>query len=76
MAAIDFPDSPSVGDTYTVGDRGWLWDGTVWQSQGSGAVTGPTGATGATGEAYANLDGGFSDSTYGGITAIDGGTSA
>ena len=27
---INFPDSPSVNDTYTVGDRTWVWDGTTW----------------------------------------------
>ena len=28
--AIDFPDSPSVNDTYSVGDSIWKWTGTVW----------------------------------------------
>jgi len=28
--AIDFPDSPSNGDTHTVGDKTWTWDGTAW----------------------------------------------
>lgn len=28
--AINFPDSPSVNDTHTVGNRTWKWDGTVW----------------------------------------------
>jgi microcystin-dependent protein len=28
--AINFPDSPSVNDTHTVGDKTWVWDGTVW----------------------------------------------
>ena len=27
---INFPDSPSVNDTHTVGDRTWVWDGTTW----------------------------------------------
>jgi hypothetical protein len=49
MPAIDFPNSPTIGQTYVVDDRGWIWDGSVWKSQGSGAVTGPTGATGLTG---------------------------
>lgn len=30
--AIDFPDSPSLNDTFTVGDRTWTWDGTRWES--------------------------------------------
>jgi hypothetical protein len=29
--AINFPDSPSVNDTVSVGDRTWIWDGTVWK---------------------------------------------
>jgi len=28
--AINFPDSPSVNDTHTVGDKTWTWDGTAW----------------------------------------------
>jgi hypothetical protein len=28
--AIDFPDSPSVDQQYTVGDRTWTWNGSYW----------------------------------------------
>ena len=28
--AMDFPDSPTIGDQFTVGDRTWVWDGSVW----------------------------------------------
>jgi hypothetical protein len=28
--AIDFPDSPSVGQTVVLGDKTWTWNGTVW----------------------------------------------
>ena len=35
--AIDFPDSPSVNDTHTVGSVTWVWDGNTWK--GSSAVT-------------------------------------
>jgi hypothetical protein len=31
MTAINFPDSPTVGETFVSGTRAWLWDGTVWQ---------------------------------------------
>ena len=48
MAAIDFPNSPAIDDTITVGDVTWTWTGTVWQSQGT-AVPGPAGADGAQG---------------------------
>ena len=30
--AIDFPNSPVLNDTFTVGDRTWTWDGTRWES--------------------------------------------
>lgn len=28
---IDFPASPTIGDTYTVGLRTWQWNGTGWE---------------------------------------------
>lgn len=31
MSAIDFPDSPSTNDEFTVGNRTWVWNGTVWE---------------------------------------------
>jgi len=57
MPAIDFPNSPSVNDTHTVGNRVWKWNGTVWEvvrstvpySTGATGPTGPTGPTGSTG---------------------------
>ena len=57
MPAIDFPNSPSVNDTHTVGNRVWKWNGTVWEvvrstvpySTGATGPTGPTGPTGTTG---------------------------
>lgn len=33
--AIDFPNSPTTGDTYTAGGRTWQWDGTVWAAYGN-----------------------------------------
>ena len=53
MPAIDFPNSPSVNDTHTVGNRVWKWNGTVWEVVRSTVpystgATGPTGPTGAT----------------------------
>jgi len=32
MAALNFPSSPSVDDTYTSGGHTWVWNGTVWLS--------------------------------------------
>jgi len=34
MMAIDFPDSPSVNDTFTAGGKVYQWDGTVWEIYG------------------------------------------
>ena len=55
MPAIDFPNSPSVNDTHTVGNRVWKWNGTVWEVVRSTVpyatgATGPTGNTGAVGQ--------------------------
>ena len=50
MAAIDFPNSPLVNDTHTVGDRTWKWNGSVWAVvRAVDLLVGPTGATGPTG---------------------------
>jgi hypothetical protein len=56
--AIDFPNSPEVGDSFVVGSVSWIWDGTVWNlaggtviqgEQGIQGETGPQGPTGPTG---------------------------
>jgi hypothetical protein len=51
MSAIDFPNTPSVNDTHTVGDRTWKWNGSQWKVVRSvlPGATGPTGPTGNTG---------------------------
>jgi hypothetical protein len=33
--AINFPDTPTVGQTFTVGATTWQWTGTVWKSLGT-----------------------------------------
>ena len=30
MAALDFPASPTVGQTYTANGSTWTWDGVSW----------------------------------------------
>lgn len=30
MAAIDFPNSPTVGTTFISGRNTWIWTGTTW----------------------------------------------
>ena len=50
MVAMDFPNSPSVNDTYSVSGKTWKWTGTVWEVVRSVSI-GPTGPTGAQGAA-------------------------
>jgi hypothetical protein len=38
MAAINFPDSPTVNDEFTVDGRTWKWTGTVWEFVGVGST--------------------------------------
>lgn len=45
MAALDFPASPTVGQTYTANGGTWRWDGTSWV--GGNTLTVPYGGTGA-----------------------------
>ena len=49
MAAIDFPNNPTLGDTYTNGINVYEWDGNAWRLVRTSAV-GPTGPTGPAGE--------------------------
>jgi len=49
MTAIDFPNSPSVNDTFTINDRTWKWTGTTWDAVISTTIVGPTGPQGNTG---------------------------
>jgi hypothetical protein len=34
MAAINFPDSPSVNDVFTAGTSTWKWTGVAWETVG------------------------------------------
>jgi hypothetical protein len=83
MPAIDFPNSPSVNDTHTVGNRVWKWNGTVWEvvrstvpySTGATGATGVTGATGATGQTGAQGNTGANGNTGAtGLTGVTGQT--
>ena len=60
MSIIDFPNSPSIGDTYSFDSKMWTYDGEKWETSGGskgqkgemgpgGGEKGETGATGATG---------------------------
>jgi hypothetical protein len=49
MTAINFPNTPTVGELFTVNDIVWRWDGSFWTGIGT-AVPGPTGPTGPKGD--------------------------
>jgi hypothetical protein len=49
MAAINFPASPSVNDTFSNGSQTWVWNGVMWKTSGSVGPVGPQGATGSAG---------------------------
>jgi hypothetical protein len=59
--AIDFPNSPSVNQEFTVGDTTWYWSGTVWNIKSSFQGFTPI------------IDGGLVDSNFGGVTSINAG---
>ncbi len=47
MTALDFPNSPAVGDKFIISGKAWIWTGVVWEIFGS-VSSGPQGPTGAT----------------------------
>ena len=54
MAAINFPSSPTLNQTFTANDRTFIWDGTSWIasttiSAGADGYTGSIGYTGSAG---------------------------
>jgi hypothetical protein len=49
MAAIDFPDSPTLDQEFTASGQSWVWNGTFWEAALTDEVVGPTGPTGPDG---------------------------
>jgi hypothetical protein len=58
MAALDFPNSPTLNEVFTSGSTSWKWNGTVWNvvrsTAGASGPTGPTGPSGASGPSGPN----------------------
>lgn len=53
--AIDFPTTPTTGDTYTYAGKTWTWSGELWQANSTPmGPTGPTGSAGPTGPGVTN----------------------
>lgn len=49
---LDFPSSPTIGQTYTSGTKTWEWDGSAWVGKtgfGPQGTTGTQGTQGLTG---------------------------
>lgn len=44
MTAVDFPNNPTINDTFTVGERTWKWTGTSWDAVVTSAGV-PSGGT-------------------------------
>ena len=40
MPTISFPSTPSLNDTYTFGGKTWVWTGSYWALQSTGAING------------------------------------
>lgn len=60
--AIDFPNSPTLNQEFTVDTKTWKWDGTVWNLVAAG-LPGPIGPAGTNGTNGTNgVDGGWSTS--------------
>lgn len=74
---INFPSSPTDGQTVVAGTSTYTWNNatTTWDLSVTTVLgpTGPAGAAGAAGAPYGNIDGGTPSSIYGGISPLDGG---
>ena len=46
MAALNFPNSPTLNDIYTENNASWKWDGTSWIRQGDAGAQGAQGSQG------------------------------
>ena len=46
MAAFDFPNSPSNGDTYSANGIDWIFNGSVWKKDATAGVKGQKGEIG------------------------------
>lgn len=73
--AINFPSTPTINQTVTVGASTYTWDGQRWIVSISAGATGPTGTQGATGSTGPAGATGLTGSP-GGATGVTGATGA
>jgi hypothetical protein len=65
MAALNFPASPSLNDTYSNGTQTWIWNGTMWKTGGQIGPTGPQGPAGSAGNDLPKITAvTYTDATY------------
>jgi IPT/TIG domain len=65
MAALNFPASPSLNDTYSNGTQTWIWNGTMWKTGGQIGPTGPQGPAGSAGNDLPKITAvTYTDSSY------------
>ena len=55
MAAFDFPNSPSNGDTYSANGIDWIYNGSVWKKDATAGVKGQKGEIGVGAVSYTHL---------------------
>lgn len=60
--AVDFPNSPAVGDIFSVGYIAYKWTGSVWQRVNMNAQYTP------------NVDGGMYNANFGGVSVLNAGS--
>lgn len=53
--ALNFPNTPNTGDTYTSGGSTWVWDGVKWESAAAGGVAVSVGAAPPTNKQIGSL---------------------
>lgn len=56
MTAVDFPNSPSVGQTFSVNNRTWIWTGSTWDASVSPVGVASGGTTGQVLTKLSNTD--------------------
>lgn len=61
MTALNFPASPSVGQTYTANNKTWMWDGSSWNSYNQITVAPTNNGSPISGTSYRSIGDMFGD---------------